>query len=206
LHLSAPDDFVRTEMKTTRIEVPLTPAAPHFDDDATIATARQVVPIKDARRIQWRRKTLTLAPLLIASTFCGALGAVAVNYYERRRDVSAPTTQAPVVPSFASQAKPGPSPVMTTGSLPANQTEIAATVPPKDPEVAASEAAHATDRESTAAKTDDDQLKSAPAAAKREITDAAKLVRKRRVLPNAETSLKKKGAGGIEDLFSGPNP
>ena len=67
-------------MSTSRIEIPLTLQPPHFDDDATIATARQVVPIKGGRKIEGRRKVLGLLPLLLASTLCGALGAIGVHY------------------------------------------------------------------------------------------------------------------------------
>src|SRR6185436_6901969 len=117
-------------MNTTRIEVPLRLSPPHFDDDATIATARQVVPIKGARIVKLRRKTLSLLPLLIASTLCGALGALAVNYYERRRDVSTAAMQAPAPSSVSTSAQTAPP--VATPQLTAKQTESQPAVQPDE--------------------------------------------------------------------------
>jgi hypothetical protein len=211
LHLSASDDCVRIEMSTSRIEIPLTLQPPHFDDDATIATARQVVPIKGARKIEGRRKVLALVPLLLAATLCGALGAFAVNYFERRRDAAASVTQQQPLPNVSTQAKTEPPPV-TIGPEGNVKTEVSASVPPKDPEVIAVNEPP-TKNESTDARQEDVQPKKSapPAAVKREPSqDAAKLVRKRRVQPaNSEIPLRRNrrtDASRIEDLFTGPNP
>lgn len=188
-----------------RIEVPLTLPPPHFDDDETIATARQVVPIKGAKRFHRQRRMLTLLPLLLASTLCGALGAVVINYYDRRRDVPAAATQPPALPSTSTQAQTAPSPDVTPEST-AKVQEIDTTVQPKNPEDASADQAPATEKSENNGD-QNERPKLAPAAARRESTpDPAKLVRKRRVQrPDAEIP-KRKGAGGIEELFSGPNP
>lgn len=196
-------------MSTSRIEIPLTLPPPHFDDDATIATARQVVPIKGTRKIEGRRKVLALLPLLIASTLCGALGAIAVNYLERRRDSAVSVTQQQPT-NVSTQAKTEATPVLIApeGDV---KTEIQASVPPKDPEVIAANEPPAKS-ESADAREEDVQLKKSapPAAVKREpAQDAAKLVRKRRVQPaDSEIPLRRnrRTAGRIEDLFTGPNP
>jgi len=63
--------------------------------------------------------------------------------------------------------------------------------------------------EETVAKRDEvEQLPAAIVTAERKATsDAAKLVRKRRVQPpEAEIRVKRKGASGIQDIFGGPNP
>ena len=200
-------------MSTSRIEVPLTLPPPHFDDDATIATARQVVPIKGARRIEGRRKVLVLLPLLLASTLCGALGAIAVNYFERRRDTAASVThQQPPQPNVSTPAKTEPPPAAIAPELNAKNAEIQAPVQPENSSVTpAGEPAPKTEAPKIAKGEDADRKSAPPAVVKREPTqDAAKLVRKRRVQPaDPEIPLRRNrrtAAGRIEDLFAGPNP
>jgi hypothetical protein len=199
-------------MSTSRIEVPLTLPPPHFDDDATIATARQVVPIKGARKIEGRRKVLTLLPLLIASTLCGALGAIAVNYFEERRETAVSVTQQQPVPNVSTQAKTEPTPVSIEPDLNAKNTEFQGSVQPEDTAVTPADEASTKSEAPKIAKREDEERKSAPPApVKREPNqDAAKLVRKRRVQPaDSEIPLRRNrrnDASRIEDLFTGPNP
>ncbi|MGQ0763584.1 MAG: hypothetical protein ACT4OT_16430 [Acidobacteriota bacterium] len=198
-------------MSTSRIEIPLTLQPPHFDDDATIASARQVVPIKGGRKILGRRKVLALLPLLLASTLCGALGAVAVNYFERQ-DTAAPVTQQPPVQNVSTAAKTEPTPVTSAPELNAKNDEIQAPVQPENSSVAPADEPSTKSEAPKIARPKDEDRKSAPTAAmKREpAQDAAKLVRKRRVQPaNSEIPLRRNrrtDAGRIEDLFTGPNP
>lgn len=216
MHLSASDGCVCIEMNPSRIEVPLTLPPPHFDDDATIATARQVVPINGPQKIAGRRKVLTLLPLLIASTLCGALGAIAVNYFEQRRDTAASVTQQQPLPGVSTKAKTDPGPVASEPELNAKNTEILAPVEPEDAAVTPvdepSTKTPTKTEEPKPAKREDEERKSVPPApVKREPNqDAAKLVRKRRVLEaDPETPLRRNrrsNAGRIEDLFTGPNP
>lgn len=197
-------------MSTSRIEIPLTLQPPHFDDDATIATARQVVPIKGDRKIEGRRKVLALLPLLLASTLCGALGAIAVNYFERRRDAATSVTQQQ--PNVSTQAKTEPPPVAIAPELNAKNTEIQPPVQPENSAVTpADDPAQKSEAPKIAKREDADRKSAANAAMKREpAQDAAKLVRKRRVQPaNSEIPLRRNrrtDAGRIEDLFTGPNP
>jgi len=199
-------------MSTSRIEIPLTLQPPHFDDDATIATARQVVPIKGARKIEGRRKVLALLPLLLASTLCGALGAIAVNYFERRRDAAASVTQQQPAPNVSTQVKTVPTPVAVAPELNAQNAEIQAPVQPENASVTpADESAPKSEAPKIARSEDADRKSESPGGMKREpAQDASKLVRKRRVQPaNSEIPLKrnrKSDAGRIEDLFTGPNP
>lgn len=199
-------------MNTSRIEVPLTLSPPHFDDDATIATARQVVPINGARKTVGRRMIVSLLPLLLASTLCGALGAIAVNYFERRPDnaVSIEQQQPLSNGSAQTQVKTEPTPVAAAPEMHAKNTEIQADQPektavtPADEPPSKSEAPKAVKRE--------EERKSAPSAPVKHASteDAAKLVRKRRVEPaDSEIPLRRNRrstAGQIEDLFTGPNP
>ena len=197
-------------MSTSRIEVPL--QQPHFDDDATIATARQVVPIKGGRRTEGRRKVLILLPLLLASTLCGALGAIAVNYFERRREAAPSVTQQQPLPKVSTPAKSEPTPVAITPELNAKNTEIQAPVQPENSSVTpGAEPAPKSEAPKVTKREDADRKPAPPAAAKHEpVQDAAKLVRKRRVQPaDSEIPLRRNRrttAGRIEDLFTGPNP
>src|SRR5438093_7245791 len=106
-------------MNATRIEVPLTLPEPHFDDEATIATARQVVPIERARTIEFWRKLRTMLPIFLAATLCGALGAGAVNYYERH-NAAAATEQQSANNAAPVQVKSEPTPVAIAASTDAN--------------------------------------------------------------------------------------
>jgi hypothetical protein len=212
LHLSASDGCVPIKMSTSRIEVPFTLPPPHFDDDATIATARQVVPIKGGRKIEGRRKVLTLFPLLIASTLCGALGAIAVNYLERRPVTAPSVTQQQSVPSVSTQAKTEPPPVSMAAELNAKNTETPAAVQPDDAAVTRANEASTKSEAPKIEKRENEERKSAPVAPVKGETapDAAKLVRKRRVQPaDSEIPVRRNrraAAGRIEDLFTGPNP
>jgi hypothetical protein len=196
-------------MSTSRIEIPLTLQPPHFDDDATIATARQVVPIKGVQKIEGRRKVLALLPLLLASTLCGALGAIAVNYFERQRNPATSVTQQQ--PNVSTQAKTEPPPAAIAPELNAKNAEIQPLVQPENSSVTPAEEPSTKSEAPKIAKREDGDQKSSPNATKREADhDAAKLVRKRRVQPaNSEIPLRRNrrtNAGRIEDLFTGPNP
>jgi hypothetical protein len=196
-------------MNSTRIEVPVTLPAPHFDDERTIVTARQVKPIGRARVTENWRKVRTLFPLILLATFCGALGAVGVNYYDSRHRVE--VVAQPAANNWGGQSKPEPSPIAIAAS--ANPTP---SVSDKANEATAAEV------KTEAGNTDEKQTKivtqpvraepsDKPAANSEKKTadaDAAKLTRKRRVnSPDDEpTSANKKGAGRIGDIFSGPNP
>ncbi len=193
-------------MNTSKIEISLTPPAPHFDDDATIATARQVVPLNGQKTVR-RGRVLAILPLLVGSMMCGALGALAVIYLERGRDHSAAATQQPAAINVSTESRAEPSPVNTEPQLPAgtlSQTPVQA---------AASQAISA---EAPAPKQpkietrDELEPKTPPAIVKNEpAPDPTKLTRKRRVQPKADASPRRNrrnDASHIEDIFTGPNP
>lgn len=199
-------------MSTSRIEIPLTLPPPHFDDDATIATARQVVPIKGRRRSEKRRKIVALLPVLIASTLCGALGAIAVNYFEQRREAAASVTQQQPLPGISTQAKTGPPTVAAGPELNSKQTQIQASVQPAGSTDTPADKPLKKMDEPRIAKSEESEPKSAPPAAEKRDSaqEAAKLVRKRRVSPaDPEIPIRRNRrteASRIEDLFTGPNP
>lgn len=193
-------------MNTSRFEVPLTLPPPHFDDERTIATARQVEPIGPARAAQSWRKLRTLLPVLLLATLCGALGAAAVNYYERKSNAQAPAVQQASSNTTApTQAKAETMPVAIAASAD-NQSKAkadeSATVEKKDsPEI-----------NDERVKPEPEAVRAAPEAKtekaekKKSDVDATKLTRKRRVQPVDEPPRDKSGAARIADIFGGPNP
>src|SRR5574341_475058 len=195
----------------TRIEVPLSPPPPQFDDERTIATARQVKPIGRARvSLRWRQ-VRALLPLLFLATLCGALGAAAVNYYDRRRgvEVQAPP-QSEANKAVTVQTKSEPTPLATAASNEVNGSK--AVIENKAVEVEQSCAKHDEQMAGPEASPSRDENPSANLAPNAPKTgtdsDAAKLTRKRRVQQAEETTprTQKNGAARISDIFSGPNP
>jgi hypothetical protein len=194
----------------TRFEVPLTLPPPHFDDERTIATARQVKPIGRARVTQSWSRIRTVLPLLLLATFCGGLGAAAVNYYERRSN-----PQVARAPVFQTSAQPTPAHVEPSPVAIAASNEVNGSKPPieeKTVEVeqpAAPAPKHEDQPDPIANSTPNETLPAAPKPQNKNAADAdaAKLTRKRRVQPVEEKSrAQKSGAARISDIFSGPNP
>jgi len=74
------------------------PPAPHFDDEATLVSARPVVPIASAKLIERSRIIRRALPFIIIAGFVGTFVGGGIGYYAKRR-ISAnvvnesPTTQ-----------------------------------------------------------------------------------------------------------------
>ena len=194
----------------TRFEVPLTLPPPHFDDERTIATARQVKPIGRARVTQSWSRIRTLLPLLFLATCCGALGAAAVNYYERTPNVQVATTPGSQASAQPAPAHVEPSPVAIAASNEVNGSKPATEEKAVEVEQPAAPAAkHEEQPDPIANSTPNENLPAAPKPQNKNAdADAAKLTRKRRVQPIEEpkSRVQKNGAARISDIFSGPNP
>lgn len=196
-------------MNSSRIEVPVTLPTPHFDDERTVATARQVKPIGRAKVTESWRRLRTLGPLILLATVCGALGAAGVKYYEDRHRVQA--IAPPVMNKSATEPKVEASPVAVAAS-----TSPTPNVSDKGNEAQSAEAkteAMPTEESQTKTVTQPppDQFPAKPGSTpekKSADPDATKLTRKRRVNSPAQDAIpaNKKGAGRITDIFSGPNP
>lgn len=196
-------------MNSTRIEIPVALTAPHFDDDRTVATARQVKPIGRARVNESWRKLRVLLPLILLATFCGALGAATVNYYEERHTVGAVAQPSPN--NLTEEPKVEPSPVLGVAAAAptpsdADKKTEAVSVEPKTEVASTGES-----ETKTVTQTPHDETSDQPpngAEKKPTVVDATKLTRKRRVTAPDENAgpANKKGAGRISDIFSGPNP
>lgn len=198
-------------MNASRIEVPVVLSEPHFEDEATVVTARQVVPLEQAHVQDRRRKLLAILPILLAAAFCGGLGAIAVNYFERRS--TAPSISQPAS-STATEERQQSSPAAS----PDSRTSTSTGSPDKSETSRPSGSALATD--SPAAP---DSLESSNSSKSEESvasvkktsnpSDPKELVRPRRVHPPSgkprsgqNDQPKSRGAARIQDIFNGPNP
>ena len=198
-------------MDITRIEVPLALSAPHFDDERTVATARQVKPLGRAKVTEGWRKARTLLPLILLAVFCGALGAAAVNYYEDRQP--AQEIVQPVLTNSAVElkAEASPSPVAVAASATPSPSITDKNNEPVSAEMKVDPRPIDDPETKTVTSPAPDKPSGKPAASvekKATDSDAAKLTRKRRVNPPDDESVRsnKKGAARISDIFSGPNP
>ncbi len=206
-------------MNRTRIEIATTPPelpAPHFDDEATVVSARQVVPIAQAKVVERSRALLSIIPILLAAAVFGALGALGVNYYENHQRgnalVSAPKSEIsqPINQPPASQTPAGAlTPLESSspgseGASTQSQTESQTTDPTAGQATVDSKAG------------DNKALPPSPAAQPNSGSspEPGKLIRKRRVHPPVQgndgktdnRTKDKRGAGRIQEIFAGPNP
>ena len=211
-------------MNRSRIEIATNPQelpSPHFDDEATIVSARQVVPIARARVVERSRALLSVVPILIGSAVFGALGALAVNYYERgqrnalasapRSEINQKANQPPTSQSQSSTPTNSGSD-SAAGALSASESP--------SPELESSQIesqGNSKAGDAVEPKTPDNQaLPTKPASQTNDgnSVEPGKLIRKRRVQPAAAPSegkadnppTAKRGAGRIQEIFTGPNP
>ena len=200
-------------MDVTRIQVPLSLPEPHFEDEDTVVSARQVVPLGEARIQDRRRKLLAILPLLLAAALCGALGAVVVNYFWQRPIVPSISQPSATSATREDQTLPEPSPE-TDVTAPGLPDQVAATSEPAGSSVSNDSPAAA--RVEKAADSKPEPAVAGPKNPSKP-ADPKQLVRQRRVNPPAEQSNNQKGTGQndpsksrgaarIVDIFSGPNP
>ncbi len=207
-------------MNRSRIVIPTTtpdPPAPHFDDEATVVSARQVVPIAKAWVVERKTAALWISLILLSSAACGALGAIGVNYFEHGRPgslVAAPQNEM-VRPQNTRVANPNASDSIS-------QSETAAggpTVSPS-PQPVTDQRANANQSNNSPpivlSEVSLDQTTGNQAASASNIaSEPGRLVRKRRVHlltrnegPSPRTKRGKidKGAGRIQEIFDGRGP
>ena len=194
-------------MNASRIEIATTLPEPHFDDESTIVTARQVVPLDLAKTEDRRRKVLRLLPLLLAATLCGALGAVAVNYFDRRENISSAGSQPPTANTqVTQQPSPAQDSVASSNIQPPTADESSETAPQPEETSAVSSDAKSADNQPAEKKTEETVRKKAPSP------EPKQLVRPRRVNAQKDAQSAKRpeapkaGAGRIQDIFGSPNP
>jgi cytoskeletal protein RodZ len=182
---------------------------PDFEDETTVVSARQVVPLDQARVQDRRRRLFAVLPLLVAATFCGALGAMVVNYFER--PATEPTISQPAIVTAKDELRP---------SIPAPSPDTSATTKSPKTEMT-SESSQPADALPTSATSSDSVENRAGAKPEQDSTsvkkpassaDPRQLVRQRRVHPATDQPAaspsgepKARGAARIQDIFSGPN-
>jgi hypothetical protein len=208
-------------MNRSRIVIPTTAPdlpPPHFDDEATIVSARQVVPIAKARVIERKRAALWISSILLGSAACGALGAIGINHFENGQQsalISAP--QNDITRPQATQT-PGPN---DSDSTPKSETAVGGPTAMSSPESVAAPPANVNQTNNSSAtvfsQASSAQTISNQAASSANIaSEPGRLVRKRRVHPltqnDGASSLPgkpaktKRGAGRIQEIFEGPGP
>ena len=185
---------------------------PHFDDEATIVTARPVVPIAEAKAGERSRLSVLIVAGLVAATMAGAAGALGINFFQNRQRSSFTAGNQPQVNPDVPTTVP---PVQTSESPipPAEQS-----APPITTSESTSAATEALTLETPASS--DDQIVSSSAGKADQnprdesSTDPAHLVRKRRVhavkerlaplMPANRPARRPRGAGRIIEIFEGP--
>jgi hypothetical protein len=197
-------------MDISRFQVPFDLPEPHFEDESTVVTARRVVPLTEARLNDRWRKLLMIAPLLLAATVCGALGAVTVNYFEGRATVPPPAVTLPNT-TTQKELQPPMTPVVVSS---ASSEKAVATQPDSAVKKETDSQVEAEAQAAAVKKTEaqpEQPVTTAPKAPTQ--PDPRQLVRQRRVhavsnqAPSNQENLgKSRGAGRIQDLFGGPNP
>ena len=206
-------------MNKSRIVIATTapdPPAPHFDDEATVVSARQVVPIAEARVVERKRAAVWISLILVSSAACGALGAIGVNYFEQRRppaSVSAPQNEI-ARPQMTQTLMPNDS-----DSTARSRTEVGgATASPQPLAAQPANANQPNDSPATVLS----QASSAQPTGNQAIStpnvtsEPGQLVRKRRVrplsrnegvsFPRRKPGKNDRGAGRIQEIFDGQGP
>src|SRR6266481_2061954 len=202
-------DRSRIVIATTAPDLP----APHFDDEATIVSARQVVPIAKARLVERKRAALWISLILLSSAACGGLGAIGVNYFEHRRQTaSAPASQNEIARSQTTQTP------IRNNSDSTQKTETAAGGPTASASLQPIAAPLAkANQPNDSSATVLSQASSSQATANQAATasEPGQLVRKRRVHPltrndvvssGRRTRKNDRGASRIKEIFEGQGP
>ena len=84
------------------------PASPHFDDEATLLTARPVVPISDAVNLGTVHSYLVTTAIIVAAALVGAAGAFTVDYIRNDRPAEAASIVQPSAPATDSSGSQMP--------------------------------------------------------------------------------------------------
>src|SRR5688572_5348248 len=82
------------------------PPLPHFDEEATMLSARPVVPIQVAEASKNRRSYLVQGAILLAAALLGAAIALSVDFFQKRQAI---TTTAGAEPAEVSTEPAAPS-------------------------------------------------------------------------------------------------
>ena len=208
-------------MNRSRIVIPTTAPdlpPPHFDDEATIVSARQVVPIAQARVVERKRAALWISSILLGSAACGALGAIGINHFENGQQsalISAPQNE--ITRPQATQT-PAPN---DSDSTPKSETAVGGPTAMSSPESVAAQPANANQPNNSSATvlsqaSSAQTISNQAADSANTASEPARLVRKRRVHPLTQNegassmpgkpTKTKRGAGRTQEIFEGAGP
>ncbi len=201
-------DRSRIVIATTAPDLP----APHFDDEATLVSARQVVPIAKARLVERKRAAFWISLILLSSAACGGLGAIGVNYFEHRRQTaSVPASQNEIASQTTQTRIPNNSDSTQKTETAAGGPTASASLQP----VAAPPAKANQPNDSSATILSQASSSQATANLAATASEPGQLVRKRRVHPltrndvvssGRRTRKNDRGASRIKEIFEGQGP
>jgi hypothetical protein len=201
-------DRSRIVIATTAPDLP----APHFDDEATLVSARQVVPIAKARLVERKRAAFWISLILLSSAACGGLGAIGVNYFEHRRQTaSVPASQNEIASQTTQTRIPNNSDSTQKTETAAGGPTASASLQP----VAAPPAKTNQPNDSSATVLSQASSSQATANQAAAASEPGQLVRKRRVHPLTRNDVvssgrragkNDRGASRIKEIFEGQGP
>lgn len=206
---------MRFEIETTAPNL----SSPHFDDEATIVSARPVVPIAKARAVERARAAFWICLAVVGCVALGALGAIGVSYFGNARRSAAVSTppQSEIVEPKINQApassKPGSSD-LNSQSETERTLSSSATQSKADPQL---QSPNKKDSATTARESWVQSTITKSSIPKRDnAPELGRLVRKRRVQPVSQNdeyssiakkpAKKKRGASLIQEIFEGLGP
>jgi cell division septation protein DedD len=206
---------MRFEIETTTPQL----SSPHFDDEATIISARPVVPIAKARAVEKARAAFWICLAVVGCVVLVALGAIVLSYFgnaRRSSAVSAPPQSEIIEPKINQ-----PPASSTPGSSDLNsQSETDRKLSAAETQSDAERQLQSANKKDSAATARGSWIQSTltkSSIPKRDnAAEPGRLVQKRRVQPvrqNDEYSpiakkpaKKKRGASRIQEIFEGPGP
>jgi len=196
------------------------PPSPHFDDEATLLTARAVVPLNRVVDLGNTRGYLVKAAVIVVAAFLGAAAAVSVDFFQNLRhateaavvEPSAPVAQGTV--SETSDTSQTSLPQSGGPTVSPNTTQALSAGPQSDlsetPPINAEESRPATNRNQVQEKS----ARSDVAADRRNVVGKRseptfprhRASRVQRSNDSAQIVERPRDAGRIREIFEGPSP
>ena len=185
------------------------PPSPNFDDEATLLTARPVVPIKKAFDLASARGYLVKGIIIVSAAIAGAAIAVSADYFQNRRNAEAVIAVAPSAPTSDKGSEVSQTPATAPQSSAANTMAGAET----DLNVAMIDAGE------TKPATNDNQIQK-KSYGNEKVVERLKVLEKhpgpsepqRHVakvhgsVDSAQNARRQRDAGSIREIFEGPSP
>ena len=190
------------------------PPSPNFDDEATLLTARPVVPIKKAFDLASVRSYLVNGIIIVAAAIAGAAVAVTADYFQNHRHSEAAIAVAPSAPTSNEAVSEIPQ-----TPAPTPQSSAAISINPMVPAETDLNLPAAIDTGETRPATNDNQVqkkfygnesgvertkvvekRSGPSEQQRHVARVHSSV------DSAQSARRQRDAGRIREIFEGPSP